>query len=592
MLNAKQENLKSSRLDLQRELEAAGAKFKGKACTCIFHDDKHASAEVRESKTSGHFYFACYGCGTRHDIFSLRASLNKTTVADEMRKIGDAEWFKKAMPPKEVFGTIDAMVAKFSGVEYVYKYSHPDSGIVEMIVIRYMRDGRKAFAQGSPTPGGYWLESPIGSTPLYNRTRVRKADAVVVVEGEKCVHALADVGIVATTSPGGAMAGEKADWMPLAGKMAILWPDLDEPEDEYPEGKGVWHMQRVAKILQNLSPPCQVMWFNPEPLDLPVKGDAADAVARLLETYTTQQTKALIENALADAEAMGIMGEYSKEMEATIEGKRRAIPFPWQSLTRGARALMPAKVTCVCGDGGCGKSLLMLQCILYWNICKTRACIYELEDDRNYHLRRIHAQVAGQSGLTDNDWVEANPHWCRESTAIHREQMEEVGRAIWEAPEESVSLDMLATWIEARAKDGFEIICIDPITASSSEARPWVADLQFITKCKVIARRYGCRVILITHPRTGTKGPKATHNDMAGGAAYPRFAHTVLWLERNDTDAEYKVRDEHGFISLMRPNRVMAISKARNGPNAGRRIAFEFVPGTLCYIEHGIIEKD
>lgn len=592
MLSTAQENLKQSRTDLQRELEAAGAKFKGKSCRCIFHDDREPSAGIFEK--AGHWYFKCFGCGVAFDIFSLRAHLNKTTVGDELRKVGGEAWLKNAEPQKRVFKSVEEMVATINGVEAVYKYTHPDSGRIELVAIRFRPNpgGKKQFIQASATPGGFWMEAPIGPTPLYNRQRVRGAQTVIVVEGEKCVHALHEVGIVAVSSAAGAMNGDKADWQPLAGKTAILWPDMDEPEDDYPRGKGVWHMERVAKILMTLTPRATVLWFNPDGLELPEKGDAADLVARYRKEFTVEQTHALIEDILADAEPMGVVGEYAKELEATIAGERRSIAFPWPHLTDGARALIPGKTLCVCGDGGCGKSLWILHCLCFWLMSAVRACIYQLEDDRNYHLRRIHAQLEGNAKLTDNAWVEQNPEHVRESMKQNAESIEAIGRAMWEAPDEQISLEMLTVWVEERAKAGFEVIVIDPITAAQSENRPWISDLKFITKCKTVARRYGSRVIFITHPRSGVKGGgKATHNDMAGGAAYPRFAHSVFWIERNDAENEYTVRDKFGNPEFHRPNRVLSISKARNGPLAGRRIAFNFDGASLLYHELGLIEK-
>src|SRR5690606_15590737 len=70
--------------------------------------------------------------------------------------------------------------------------------------------------------------------PLYNLPALHPTDTVVLVEGEKCVDALMQVGIVATTAMGGAATAlEKTDWSPLAGKTVIVWPDNDEAGARY-----------------------------------------------------------------------------------------------------------------------------------------------------------------------------------------------------------------------------------------------------------------------------------------------------------------------------------------------------------------------
>lgn len=576
-----------------------GTKFRGKDCKCPFHEDGHASAFIKQSGTTGHWYFCCKGCDVRHDVFSVRAHLNKTTVADELRKVGNNEFLRSADPPPRVFNTVEQIEehikswATCERIEGVYKYTTPATGIPQLVVIRWWdsQEKRKKFTQCSKTPGGYWMKGIIGDNPIYNRRRIETAQTVVVVEGEKKVHALHELGIVATTSPGGALNGGKADWSPLAGKTCILWPDNDDPTEDHPEGKGAAHMREVQRILCTLNPPAKMMWLNTAELDLPAKGDCVDLIERLRATYSVKETAALVEETLSNAEPIGIMGEFLKEMDAIMGGKRRAIPLPWSTTTEFSRALMPGKVTCVCGDGGAGKSLFLSQCIVDWTQAgMAKVCVYHLEDDRNYHMLRSLAQLAGEARMTDPDWVEQNPEAAKRYVGEYSKTLEEVGARIFEAPDDQVSLEMLSVWVEARAKEGYEVIGIDPITAAESSARPWVEDLKFITRCKVICRRYGCRVIFITHPRTGAKSGKANHNDMAGGAAYPRFSHTVFWLERNDAEDEFSVFDGN-LTSFMRPNRTLLIAKARNGPGAGRRMAFTFDPNNLRYYELGSVQK-
>lgn len=70
--------------------------------------------------------------------------------------------------------------------------------------------------------------------PLYNLPAIAAADAVVLVEGEKCADALMQLGIAATTAMGGAATAlDKTDWKPLAGKTVAVWPDHDEAGARY-----------------------------------------------------------------------------------------------------------------------------------------------------------------------------------------------------------------------------------------------------------------------------------------------------------------------------------------------------------------------
>jgi putative DNA primase/helicase len=80
-----------------------------------------------------------------------------------------------------------------------------------------------------------WKSVPA-PRPLYNLEKLaaRPDAAVVVCEGEKSADAASLIfpKSVATTSPGGAHAAEKADWTPLRGNV-LIWPDDDAPGRTY-----------------------------------------------------------------------------------------------------------------------------------------------------------------------------------------------------------------------------------------------------------------------------------------------------------------------------------------------------------------------
>jgi hypothetical protein len=129
---------------------------------------------------------------------------------------------------------------------------------------------KKKFLQ--QLPDGTW-NGPKGLRPLYRLQEIKDAMAVVLVEGEKCVHALAEAGIPATTAMGGAGAApDLTDWRPLAGKRVIIWPDNDEA--------GATLAVRVRPVLEALG--CVVTSIE-IPQGKTAKWDAADAVAEGLD---------------------------------------------------------------------------------------------------------------------------------------------------------------------------------------------------------------------------------------------------------------------------------------------------------------------
>ena len=98
---------------------------------------------------------------------------------------------------------------------FVEAYDYVDSeGNLLFQVTRWMENGKKTFLQRRKMKSGDWNYSLAGiEKPIYRLPAVQAAIKaglpIYVVEGEKDVHTLEDMGLVATTNPGGASA-----WLP------------------------------------------------------------------------------------------------------------------------------------------------------------------------------------------------------------------------------------------------------------------------------------------------------------------------------------------------------------------------------------------
>lgn len=93
------------------------------------------------------------------------------------------------------------------------------------------------YAHRSPAKRFWQTGDTKGTAQLYRLPAVAAAVAagapVYLVEGEKDVHALETLGVVATTSPMGAANWEKCDPSPLEGARVIVVPDRDEAGRKY-----------------------------------------------------------------------------------------------------------------------------------------------------------------------------------------------------------------------------------------------------------------------------------------------------------------------------------------------------------------------
>ena len=346
----------------------------------------------------------------------------------------------------------------------------------------------------------------------------------------------------------GAGKAGKADFSPLAGKTVYLWPDHDAINPPTGKRKGHEHMRDVLAIFAKLEPAPRVMWIDPEFLGL--DEDGSDVVDYLAEYGgdTVESRAAAIQCALATATPIGGSSELADYIDDAIAGRRRTIPWPWPHVGRLTRALMPGTVTCICGDPGAGKSLLVIEAGWWWHRQGVKIAIFMLEEDRPYHLSRALAQLEENSNLTDSEWILVNPEKTKAAYASHRELLDTFASRIDAAPEAAPNHSTLLAWIKRRAEAGCRVIVIDPITAAAVSEKPWLDDLNFLTAAKRIMREHGASLVLTTHPRKGHKRGTGL-DDLAGSAAYPRFTQSVLWLVRHEKAKDVRVSSACGIFT-------------------------------------------
>lgn len=123
---------------------------------------------------------------------------------------------------------------------------------------------------------GWVLKEPKfskGGKPLYRLHEIvsRPDETVWVVEGEKCADALAELGLLATTS-GAATSAEGADWSVLSGRSVKIWQDNDEP--------GLKYAKDVTRQLLRLN--CDVQWVDISKLGWSDGSDGSDGVDWIL----------------------------------------------------------------------------------------------------------------------------------------------------------------------------------------------------------------------------------------------------------------------------------------------------------------------
>jgi hypothetical protein len=158
-----------------------------------------------------------------------------------------------------------------------------------------------------------------------------------------------------------------------------------------------------------------------------------------------------------------------------------------------------------------------------------------------------------------------------------------------------MSIGALTGWIEEQAKTGKRIICVDPVTAAAEDPneKPWTSAARIMSRAKQAITATGASLVLATHGRKGSgKGGPPNLDDLAGGAAFSRFASSVLLLERPDEPEESDFIDADGRTISDTINRRLRILKTREGKGAGMTVAFDFNGRSVRFAEMGaLIQK-
>jgi hypothetical protein len=601
--------LRSDREAILQELLRAGAKIRkdGREIQCPFHDDKSPSSYIYEND-DGIWMFKCEtaSCGVCGDVIEIMARNRGITSADVLRTM-KSEHPAKDKPEKKkptIFASIEKIVealnytGRDSGCRVVadYRYTNPETQQIELIVFRIEQPTdengkkKKTFRQCHPVPGGFVLTAPEGKQPLYNRTRMKDSKYVVVCEGEKCVHALADIGIVATTSPGGAGKSGNADWSPCAGKDIYLWPDNDPADAKTGIRTGIKHMQEVLALIEHLEPAPNIYRIDHDSLNLPPKGDAVEYLAAL-PTSKNEERKIAIEALMEFSENLGPAAKVGKLIDDAISGKSKAIPFPWERISSSTRALLPGTVTILCGPPGTTKSLFVLQFLAYMFEQGISVAAMMLEDNQEYHLRRALAQKSGVGNITIDEWCETHQEEAKSIYSEYKSFLNKFGHCIFDHPMDTPKSDALLAWIKDRASKGCRVIAIDPITMMDSGDKQWIEDLRFLIRAKQIVAEFGASLILVTHPRKTNKNSKGANlDDLAGGAAFQRFSHTILWLDFKESSVGL-FSNKEGIDRQFSYNRMLQVRKARNSWGAGKSIGLFFNQVSYKSEEVGLFVK-
>lgn len=253
-------------------LQDRGAELRG---PCLLHKGKRDSFAINPENG----LWICHACDRRGDLVQLERELSgtdfKTALAEVCRIVGRADTLHTRDGRRSDSGRI------------VAEYDYPDEG--GRILYQTIRYDPKNFKQRRPNGNGGWHWNLKGvRLVLYRLPELfkRASDIVFICEGEKDVHALESLGLLATCNAMGAGKWRDVYAETLRGRRVVIITDNDPPTDEKgnPHYRGQKHAGVVAESL--LRHECEVRIIEP-----PRGKDAADWLA---EGATLQEIETLV----------------------------------------------------------------------------------------------------------------------------------------------------------------------------------------------------------------------------------------------------------------------------------------------------------
>lgn len=251
----------------------------GWTARCPWHDDTRPSLSISTGE-DGRVLLKCHsGCTTKEIVDAL--GLEERDLFDDSTRRTPTPTkasAKKASTPKveKVYATFDAAQKAYErwtfGRKAARVWEYVVEGEVVGLTLRWDNpDGTKDTIRPVSRHADGWRQTHMPTPrPLFRLSELSAPGGrVYVVEGEKCVDALASLGLLATTSAGGSSSAKQSDWTPLAGRDVVILPDADKPGRKY--------AVEVAEILVALDPPAVVRIVDLAP-DAADGSDVADLV--------------------------------------------------------------------------------------------------------------------------------------------------------------------------------------------------------------------------------------------------------------------------------------------------------------------------
>jgi hypothetical protein len=287
---------------------------------CPAHGDTNPSLSITLAE-SGNTLLHCFaGCATEDVVHAVGAEMSILMAGAggpaPSAARNDKGWSRYQDAAEFVARRLNGTV------EDIHQY-HGIDGLMRFVSVRIRTPKDKTFRVLHERDGRWHFGDPDRLLPLYRLPRLLPSPTVLIVEGERCVDAAAQHGIIATTSSHGANSAAKTDWLQLENKLVTIWPDNDQPGRDY--------AGEVVHLLRRVNPEIRIRLVVAD--GLPEGGDIIDwlklkADAGMSSEAITTELTALLNAAVPWPDGDSTYSTYSTGPTSTFAPWPAPRPLP------------------------------------------------------------------------------------------------------------------------------------------------------------------------------------------------------------------------------------------------------------------------
>lgn len=569
--------------NLISRLSKVRRKKNGFISLCPVHNEKTPSLNITIKDDK--ILLKCFGlnCKPEEIVKDLGLEMSDLFLTSEEKE--NLEMIMPVRAKSKKYNSVEEVKSQFKNLEDCYEYFWLNDLLPSHLQIRYRDiDNHKQFATYHREGEFFYEGRGDGLVPLYNLKEVNDAKSVLVVEGEKLVKLMKEVGITATCSLGGANNAESADWTPLMKKPSIvMWRDFNEA--------GLKYQNDVDRILGNLG--INLRKVEVEKLGLNEGDDLEQYIE--MNPGSSAHIRGKIYSCIPKINKASYPVNYLKtHLEKVKAGdiKNWDVPF-FPLLTQFARSFKPGSQTVIVSAGGVGKSLFAGrtsdELVLNQNAKIKRL---HLESNMSFYLLRSLAQQSQRVEVMNEEFHYNNPRASDSLVDEYEDTLNTIGKTITTSDSglkrkiTDWNDDSIIRWMTDNADA--DIIIVDPVSMVLDTGNPWITSTKLLKHGEeLLSKNERLCIVWINH--TAESGAQGNTGGIAGGKAWNKYSSSILEMIFLEDPDVYEISPDNtdNTIITKEVQTYIRVKKARNGAGANWKIAMELDKTDLTYKEIG-----